>query len=132
MIEITENDISIEEVINKIKHESVGAIVTFLGTVRGFSNNKQVKRLEIDAYKEMAIEKMIDIKEETLKKFEVEKITIIHRIGKLNITENIVLIAVAGSHRKQAFRACEYIINELKKIVPIWKLEITKNGKCWK
>lgn len=132
MIKIIEKDFNIDEEIKKIKDESIGAIVTFLGTVRGFSGEKRVERLEFEIYKEMATQKFEEIEEVVKKKFDIKKVIIIHRIGKLNVTENIVLIGIASSHRKPAFRACEFIIDELKKIVPIWKKEITKDEEYWK
>lgn len=131
MIEISDKDFNIEEVINKMKAKSVGAIVTFLGIVRG-GKEKEIIRMEIEAYKEMAIKKFNEIRKETLKKFDVKEIAIIHRIGKLNVGDNIVLIVVSCSNRKEAFQACEYVINEIKKVVPIWKKEIRKNGEYWK
>ena len=131
MIEITENDFDINEIISKQKEDKTGAVVTFLGTVRGFSGNKKVKFLEFDVYKEMAYEKFTEIEKITKENFNVQNITIVHRFGKLKVKENIVLIVVSSSHRKDAFKACEYIIDELKKIVPIWKKEITNKEEYW-
>ena len=131
MIEITENDFDINEIITKQKEEKTGAVVTFLGTVRGFSGNKKVKFLEFDVYKEMAIKIFTEIENITKEKFDVQKITIVHRFGKLKVKDNIVLIVVSSSHRRDAFKACEYIIDELKKIVPIWKKEITDKEEYW-
>jgi len=132
MIEITENDFDINEIVNKMKDEYTGAIVNFVGTVRGFSENKKVDYLEFDVYKEMAIEKFSEIEKIVNEKFDVKNIAIVHRFGKLKVKENIVLIVVTSSHRKDAFMACEYIIDELKKIVPIWKKEFTDEDEYWR
>jgi molybdopterin synthase catalytic subunit len=140
LIEIREEDFDINETLADLIKENVGAIVTFLGTVRGTTeqsraNQKggsvEVKQLEYDIYKEMALSKMGEIKEKALSNYDIRDIHIIHRIGTLKPTEKIVLIAVSASHRKDAFSACEFAIDELKKIVPIWKKEITTEKGYW-
>lgn len=133
MIELREADFSVEEVMTKLKTPEVGAIVSFVGVVRGFSTDKttKVKALNYEVYKDMALKKFTEIEREVQKRFEIQDSIIIHRLNKIPVGENIVLIAVSASHRKPAFLACEFIIDELKKIVPIWKKEITEKDENW-
>ncbi len=133
MIKLQREDFSIEEVVNEIKKRSrnIGAVVTFLGVAREFSRGEKVVELEYEAYSEMAVKKLEEIREDALKKFDIIDVIIIHRYGKIDINENIVLIAVAASHRKDAFEACMFCIDELKKRVPIWKKEKTEKGEIW-
>jgi molybdopterin synthase catalytic subunit len=131
MIKITQEDFSVDEILKQLKKNNVGALVTFLGVVRGDSEGKQVDMMEIEVYPEMALKQLNEIRKNALDLFKVEDVHIIHRFGSLNVSENIVLIAVSASHRSEAFDACEYIIDELKKRVPIWKKEYTKKGAKW-
>jgi molybdopterin synthase catalytic subunit len=127
MIEITKRDFSIEDVIKKAKREDAGAIVTFLGTVR----NDGIKSMELEAYREVAIPELERIRDEAIERFHLISVDIIHRIGALSVTDNIVLIVCAAGHRKEAFDGCSYIIEELKVRVPIWKKEIKADGERW-
>ncbi|MDI6859800.1 MAG: molybdenum cofactor biosynthesis protein MoaE [Methanocellales archaeon] len=131
MIEIRESDFSVDDVIARMKKREVGAIVTFLGTVRGRSKGREVEKLQFETYKEMAMGKLGEIKEIAMRRFEIEDVAIIHRVGALAVSENIVLIAVSAEHRKDAFAACEFLIDELKNVVPIWKKEFTPSGEYW-
>lgn len=124
MISLQKKDIEIQKIINKAKDKNAGAIITFLGTVRENTNGKKVKSLEFEVYKEMALKKLKELREITLKKFDIIDVSIVHRYGKLKVKENIVLIVVSSKHRKEGFLACEFVIDELKKIVPIWKEEV--------
>jgi molybdopterin synthase catalytic subunit len=140
LIEITEQDFDINHVVGKLNRDGVGAIVTFIGTVRDFTDidneNGEKKRVDVqklvyESYDDMAIQKMSELKESALTKFGIKEMAVIHRKGTLKPTENIVIIAVSAAHRKDAFSACEYAISELKKIVPIWKKEVGPNGEYW-
>lgn len=131
MIEIRESDFSVDDVIARMKRREVGAIVTFLGTVRGRSKGREVEKLQFETYKEMAMEKLKEIKEIAMRRFEIEDVAIIHRVGALAVSGSIVLIAVSAEHRKDAFAACEFLIDELKNVVPIWKKEFTPSGEYW-
>ncbi len=133
MIKLQREDFSIEEAVNEIKKKSrnIGAVVTFLGVAREFSRGEKVVELEYEAYSEMAIKKLEEIREEALKKFNIIDVIIIHRYGRISINENIVLIVVAAPHRKDAFQACMFCIDELKRRVPIWKKEKTEKGEVW-
>ncbi|MFA5772291.1 MAG: molybdenum cofactor biosynthesis protein MoaE [Thermoplasmata archaeon] len=131
MIVIKTTDFSVDEAISKIKNETTGTVVSFVGLVRGASRSGKVRILTIEAYKKMALEELNKIERIARKKFDIADVMIIHRTGSLKVGDNIVLIAVSSPHRKEAFRACEYLIDELKKIVPIWKKEIREDGSCW-
>lgn len=117
MIKITKNDFSVDEVIRKMKKSDVGAVVSFLGTVR----KDNIKQMKIEVYREMTEKELKKLENNARKRFDVKDIKIIHRYGSLKVRDNIVLISVSSAHRKDAFRACEYLIDELKKVAPIWK-----------
>ena len=118
--EIFEKDFDIDKLTEEVKNNMSGALVTFIGTVR----DDGMKALEYEAYTEMAREKLKEVAEEAEKKFEINDIIIVHRIGNLKIGENVVYIGVSAPHRASAFDACRYIIDNIKKIVPIWKKEL--------
>lgn len=124
---------SVDQEIRRLKKSSgaIGAIVTFLGTTRDISGEKKVSSLEFEHYPGMAEKKLHQIRSEAIQKYGVIDITIIHRVGMLPVGENIVLIAVAAKHREEAFSACRFCIDELKRITPIWKREITPEGEYW-
>ena len=127
MIEITEADFSIEDVVEKAKSKDVGAIVTFLGTVR----DDGIKSMELEAYKEAALPELERIRDEAVEKFHLKSADIVHRIGSLSVGDNIVLIVCAAGHRKEAFEGCSYIIEELKVRATIWKKEIKHDSHRW-
>ena len=120
MIKITKKDFSIDEVIRKMKKSDIGAIVSFLGTVR----DDNIKEMKIEIYKEIADSELKKLEFNARKKFDVNNIMIVHRYGELMVGENIVLIAVSSAHRKNAFRACEYLIDKIKRVAPIREGEI--------
>jgi len=140
LIEFTEQDFDADEVIQSLRKEGVGAIVTFIGTVRDFSEvegNKaqrervKVKQLIYECYKDMALDKMAKIRDYVIVNYDINDMCIVHRTGSLKPSEQIVMIAVSAVHRKDAFKACEFAIDELKKSVPIWKKELTSKGEHW-
>jgi molybdopterin synthase catalytic subunit len=131
MIAITSEDFSVDEVIRSMKKKENGAIVSFLGIVRGETEGTLVERLEVQAYEEMALRQLEVIQKDAFQKFDVNQISIIHRRGVLNVTENIVLIAVGGAHRDDSFKACRFVLEELKAKVPLWKKEVTSEGGSW-
>jgi molybdopterin synthase catalytic subunit len=124
---------SLDTEIERLKQASpsIGAIVTFLGTTRDISRGKQVAKLQFEHYPGMAEKKIGEIRARAMKEYGVIDATIIHRTGVLPIGENIVLIAVAAGHRDEAFKACRFCIDELKRITPIWKKETTPEGEVW-
>ncbi len=104
----------------------------FIGTVREYdSENFKLLQLSYEAYETMAEEIFSDIESEAKQKWEIEGITVLHRIGTLNVGEVSVVIIVSSKHRKEAFDCCRYVIDNVKTRVPIWKMEITNGGKKW-
>lgn len=131
MFEITHQPLLLEPLVNAVKRSSSGAIATFLGVVREQTRGRQVRYLEYEAYREMAIPKMREIADEIRRKWEVDEIAMVHRIGHLQIGEASVAIAVSAPHRHQALAACAYAIDRLKETVPIWKKEVWIDGEEW-
>ena len=131
MILVTNDDFSVDEVLRKIRNKRTGAIVSFVGVVREDDSGRKIKMLEMETYKGMAEKELSDLKDKAMKKFNLEDVTIIHRVGSLSPGDNIVLIAVASGHRKEAFAGAEFLIDELKKVVPLWKKEILEDGEVW-
>ena len=132
-IRIQKEPFSFEREVERLKQSSssIGAVVSFLGTTRDISMEKQVAKLEFEHYSGMAEKKLSEIRERAIKEYGVIDVTIIHRIGTLPVGENIVLIIVASGHRDEAFKACRFCIDELKRITPIWKRETTPDGDIW-
>ncbi len=132
-IRIQKEPFSVEREVERLKQSSssIGAVVSFLGTTRDISMEKQVAKLEFEHYSGMAEKKLSEIRERAIKEYGVIDVTIIHRIGTLPVGENIVLIIVASGHRDEAFKACRFCIDELKRITPIWKRETTPDGDVW-
>jgi molybdopterin converting factor subunit 1 len=132
-IRIQREPFSLEHEVKSLKSSStsVGAIVTFVGTTRDVSRGSEVAKLEFEHYPGMAEKKLAEIRSQTIADFGVIDVTIIHRIGMIPVGEDIVLIAVAACHRNEAFKACRFCIDELKRITPIWKKETTPEGEVW-
>jgi len=132
-IRIQQEPFSLEREVESIKRTStsIGAIVTFVGTTRDVSSGKVVAKLEFEHYPGMAEKKLAEIRARAISDFGVIDVTIVHRIGTMPVGEDIVLIAVAACHRDEAFKACRFCIDELKRIIPIWKKETTTEGEVW-
>lgn len=128
---LTSEPIVINDVIEKVMRPEAGAVNTFTGTVREFTDGKQTLFLEYQAYQSMAEKKLIEITEEIECKWGNAKIAIAHRTGRLEISDIAVVIAVSTPHRKDAFQASQYAIDRLKEIVPIWKKEHWNDGTRW-
>ena len=131
MIAITANPLDQERITAKLRKDTNGAVVTFLGTTRVFSEGKRVVKLEYEAYEEMALKKLEEIRQEMQAEFGIEDIAISHRIGPVDIGQISLVVAVASPHRKEAFLACHKIVDRVKEIVPIWKKEIFEDGARW-
>ncbi|MBU2647500.1 molybdenum cofactor biosynthesis protein MoaE [bacterium] len=129
MFEIVDHAIDLDRVTTKVSSPEAGAIVTFIGVTRNFTGEMQVVSLQYEAYTSMAISMMKKIGEMAAKSYDIKKIAITHRIGEVRVGEASVVIAVSASHRKPAFLACEYAIDTLKEIVPIWKKELMTSGE---
>jgi molybdopterin synthase catalytic subunit len=131
LIEITRESIRPETVIGRVLGPQCGAVVTFFGTVRNNFEGKRVLYLEYEAYPAMALKKLEEIAVEIKRKFPVEAVAVTHRLGRLEIGEISVVIAVSAGHRQAAFEGCQYAIDRIKEIVPIWKKEYYEDGAAW-
>ncbi len=131
MVEITQKPIDTRSVIDKVTKDTCGGVVTFIGTVRNNAEGKKVLYLEYEAYPEMAKEKLEGIIAEIKDRWPVEAVAVTHRIGRLEIGDTAVVIAVGSAHRREAFEACQYAINRIKENVPIWKKEFYEEGSAW-
>ena len=118
------------EAIKKVSN-NIGGITTFLGTGRELSKGENISKLNFEHYPKMAEKKLEEIRTQAIKDYGIIEMIIIHRIGEIDIGENIVLIVAAGEHRKETFKACEWAIAELKRTTPIWKRETTTTGEVW-
>lgn len=128
MYKITPEVISEVDVREVVESPESGAIVLFLGTVRNNTDGRKVKHLEYEAYAPMAEKKMEEIGEEINEKWGIRNVAIVHRVGKLEIGEVSVAVGVASPHRRNGFEACQYAMDRLKQIVPIWKREVWEDG----
>src|SRR3954463_2242449 len=129
--ELTTEPISIESVSRRIVPPECGATVTLDGYVRKFTDGRETLYLVYEAYNEMAIKEMKKLIAEAHSQFEIASVGIVHRLGRLEIGETSVVISVAAPHRRAAFAACEWLIRELKRTVPIWKKEVYADGENW-
>ena len=131
MIEITHRRLDPEQVTRQVKQDTNGAVVTFLGATRDNFEGKRVLKLEYEAFEEMALKKLEEIRQEAIAEFGIEDIAIAHRIGPVDIGEISLVVAVASPHRKEAFLACHKLVDRLKETVPIWKKEVYEDGSRW-
>ena len=133
MIKIQKEDFNSEEEIQEIKklYSSVGAVTSFIGYVREYNNNKKVKSINLEVYKEMGIKSLSYICETAQKKWNLIDSLVIHRYGNLIISDKIVLVATFSMHRKNSIKACNYIMDYLKKEAPFWKKEFYEKNSAW-
>ena len=129
MVEITKSAIDHAMLTERVRSNAAGGVVTFLGTVREFTDGKQTGSLDYEAYPEMALKKMEQIEAEGRARWPIIEAAIVHRVGHLELGEVSVAIAVCCPHRSQAFEACRYLIDRVKEVVPIWKRENWSNGE---
>jgi MoaE-MoaD fusion protein len=129
--EITAAPLSLDVLAREVGQNTSGAVASFLGIVREFARGRQVEYLEYDAYPEMAIAKMRMIGEEIRQRWPIDRVAIVHRIGRLVIGEASVAIVVSSPHRREALQACAHAIERLKETVPIWKKEVWADGAEW-
>jgi len=127
MIAIQTGDVDIGKLVNEAKQQGTGAIVVFDGIVR----DDDIREMELEAYEEVAVPELEKIASEAKKTYNLLSVDIIHRIGRLAVGENILIIVVSAGHRKQAYDGSRYIIETIKAGVPIWKKELTKDGGRW-
>lgn len=131
MIKISNKPIDVQACIDAAQSERAGAIDVFIGTVRNHNNAKEVVRLEFETYDIMAVKKMEELANQARERWDIEKIVMIHRKGVLQIGDVAVVIAVSTAHRVASFEACQWLIDTLKTVVPIWKKEIYESGEEW-
>jgi molybdopterin synthase catalytic subunit len=131
LFEVTPDPLSLDAVIRGVSRTTSGAVSSFLGIVREFSRGRQVTLLEYEAYPEMASSTMQTIGSEIRERWQVDAVAIVHRVGRLEVGEASVAIAVAAAHRREALEACAYAIERLKAVVPIWKREVWSDGSEW-
>lgn len=128
---ITHDPIFAPELAPRLRAAKDGAVVIFEGFVRNHSHGRATLYLEYEAYEAMAVRKMEELGGEAKQKFAIDGIGMIHRLGRLEIGETSVAIIVTAEHRRAAFEACQYAIDRLKQIVPIWKKEYFADGAVW-
>lgn len=133
LVRIQKESFSIEEIVDKVKATSsrIGAVVVFTGVARDFSRGEEIRSLEFEHYPGMAEAKLEEIRTRAKQNFNIIEMAIVHRVGTIDIGEDIVVIVVGSMHRNDAFMACEWAISELKRITPIWKKETTQKGEVW-
>ena len=129
--EITEDPLTGDSVAELVRSAECGAVTVFLGTARRMSRGREVEYLEYEAYPEMAIKKLQQIADEVRARWDTDRIAVRHRVGRVELGEPSVAIAVATEHRAEGFAACKYTIDRLKEIVPIWKKEVWVGGGEW-
>jgi MoaE-MoaD fusion protein len=131
IIELVREPIDPRSLIFHVRAPEDGAIVTFDGFVRNQSHNRTTLYLDYEAYESMALGKMREIAAELHDKYGIHRVAIVHRLGRLEIGETSVFIAVSAPHRAAAFEACRFAIDTLKRTVPIWKREYFEDGAVW-
>jgi molybdopterin synthase catalytic subunit len=131
LIKLQSEPIEVADLVAAVASPGAGAVSLFLGTVRDSNRGRRVVALEYQAYDAMALREMVGVAQEAGKRFEASRAALVHRTGRLEVGEVAVGIAVAAPHRKQSIEACRFIIDELKKRVPIWKKEFYEDGGLW-
>ncbi len=124
--------IDVDALLAQCTNPSDGAVVCFIGRPRNIDNGREVLYLEYEAHQSMAIKELTTIMQKALKQFTINDCIVVHRLGRVDIGQASVVIIVTAMHRKEAFNASQFIIDELKKSVPIWKKEYFNDGSQWK
>ena len=133
LFEVTAAEISVDDVVARLADPAVGAVVTFVGVVRGETDGRQTRYLEYEAYPEMAGQTLRQIDDEIRARWQaIRQVAIVHRVGVLRVGEIAVVIAISAAHRAELFDALHYAIDRLKEIVPIWKKEVWADGAEWR
>lgn len=131
MFRVTREPLNLQALVDYVTDPEAGAIVTFIGTTRNHNEGRRVISLDYEAYPEMAEKELKRLGEEAKRRWKIQRMAIVHRVGRVEITEPSVVIAVAAAHRDDAFQACRFAIEEIKKSVPIWKKEVYEGGEVW-
>jgi molybdopterin synthase catalytic subunit len=131
LIHITHNVLDPGRAVALVQHPGAGAIATFVGTTRDHTGDRRVLRLEYEAYRPMADEQLKRVSDEMIARWDLTGVAIHHRLGRLEIGEASLVVAVSSAHRQAAFEACHFSIDRIKQIVPIWKKEFFEGGEVW-
>ncbi len=131
MIQITHDALEPDKITAQVRRDTNGAVLTFLGTTRSVTRGRRVLHLEYEAYRPMADNKLAEIADEMRQRWDVQDIAISHRLGRLEIGDISLVVAVASPHRERAFAACQHAVDRIKQIVPIWKKEYFEGGEVW-
>ena len=131
MIEITREPISPEIVVSKVKTDSSGCVVTYIGLIREYSQGKAVLSVEYEDVQGTAEERLREIAGKIRQKWQLNNVTICHRIGKLKVGDINLSVAIAAAHRQEGFAACQYAIDQFKQRLPTRKKEIYQDGSTW-
>ena len=131
LIRVTDSEISQVEAAAAVSRPEAGAVVVFLGVVRDNNLGRKVQYLEYDAYPSMAEKVMRQIATEAHERFGLADCAVLHRTGRLEIGEASLLVAVSSGHRREAFEGAHWIVDEVKKRVPVWKKEVWDDGEAW-
>jgi molybdopterin synthase catalytic subunit len=131
LVALTREAIDADRIVAAVKSGEDGAVVVFDGIVRNHSRGRRTLHLDYEAYEEMAVGQMRELGRKARERFGVRHVTMVHRLGRLEIGETSVLIVVASAHRSAAFEACRWLIDTMKQTVPIWKKETFADGAVW-
>lgn len=133
LFKITEDPLSVDKVVGRLVDPAIGAVTTFVGVVRGETGGRETRHLVYEAYPDMAEQQLRRIGDEIHQRWAtIGEVAIVHRVGRLEIGEIIVIIALSSPHRQETFDATHYAIDRLKEIVPIWKKEVWADGEAWR
>lgn len=130
-VAIVRDPIQTGPLLDQLKHGKDGAVVTFDGIVRDNTRGRRTLYLDYESYESMALTEMRRLAQEAISRFSVRDVVLVHRLGRLEVGETSVFMAVASAHRAQAFDACRWLIDTLKKTIPIWKKEYFEDGAVW-
>jgi MoaE-MoaD fusion protein len=132
LFEIVDSPISLDDVMNRVLAPERGGITVFAGTVRGVTGEQQTEYLEYEAYPEMAEASFAEIAREAQERWpDIAAVGVVHRVGRLEVGDLSIVIAVAAGHRANTFDACHYVIDRIKQVSPIWKKEVGPDGAMW-
>ncbi len=133
LISVQIEDFDVKDIISRLCEErtDIGAIVTFSGLVRDRSERQDLVALELEHYPGMTEKSLQAIADMAMERWDIDDLAVVHRVGRLEPADNIVLVVVISAHRKQAFDACECLMDYLKTQAPFWKKEITSQGEAW-
>jgi molybdopterin synthase catalytic subunit len=128
VIQLTDDPIDAAAAVDAVRSPSVGAVVVFLGTVRGTTDGRETDSLDYECYPEMAKKKLTELETEAQQRWPLVACAIIHRLGQLRVGEASVAVAAGSPHRREAFETAEWLIDRIKQVVPIWKKENYADG----